>query len=615
MRRISPDPRLVSLVFALSAVTLILTLVAVPAPANEDTATVSADATSSTEATTVDTSPSTPPALPATRSATMVTASSETTVPDPSAPASAPATPNGRLVVIDPGHGGRYSNANANGLREKNVNLWIALELRDLLQNRGYTVVMTRETDRAVNLYDIPTWNYRSATDSWVWARDGVANGSLPKDDLQARAHLANSLGADLFISVHANGAARRTARGYETFASRRDALGVNLSRTVQRSVIEKTGFVDRGAKTADFYVLRWTNVPAILIEAGFITNPSDAALLKRPAFRTRIVEGVADGVDRWMATNPYRRIYTRVGGSNTSSFVASLTAAQFPNGAPVAVLASADSWSDVPGAASLAVSLGGPLLWTGANGVDASVSAALSSLAPERVVLVAKNGSVSVRAVTRIASAAGIKTKAVDTIGGVGAASISASLAESVGVGPAGHVFVASVSDTTTLLTAASVAASRRAPLLVARNGRLSTGSLAFIAANRASIRRIVLVGAASQVPTTVADGLPWRRYFSADAAALAASLNSAYHTERRANRLRPVVADPYSAPEYLSSSVRAAGMKAPVLPINGRVLPAKTREWITNRRSAIAGFEIHDATGAAPTLIDHQLRKSDYL
>ncbi len=175
--------------------------------------------------------------------------------------------------------------------------------------------------------------------------------------------------------------------------------------------------------------------------------------------------------------------------------------------------------------------------------------------------------------------------------------------------------MFVASAEDTRALQAAAPVAAFYRAPLLLAETGALHPSATAFLADNAASVRRVMLVGYASAVPTTVAQGLPHTRFSGSAFATLASALNASAYTDRRANRVRPVVADSRFGPEYLSSAVRAALLGQPLLPVEGGVLPAKTREWITNRRGAIGGFEVHDARSAVPRLVDHQLRKADHL
>ncbi len=232
----------------------------------------------------------------------------------PAAPAQAlePTTP---LVVIDPGHGGPYSNANANGLREKNVNLAIGLELRRILTARGYRVAMTRTTDRAVALGDISTWNWSSSAYLWRYGRDGRRGyvKGLPKDDLQARANLANRLGADVFICIHNNGSVRRSARGTETYASPRDRLGRALAARVLRRIVVRTGLPDRGSHSKDFFVCRWTNMPAVLVEGGYISNRADARLLASPTFRRRLSARYRRGTRRVVCgTGPSRPLSGR---------------------------------------------------------------------------------------------------------------------------------------------------------------------------------------------------------------------------------------------------------------------------------------------------------------
>ena len=287
-------------------------------------------------------------------------------------------------IVIDPGHGGPYSNANANGLREKNVNLSIALSLRKQLVARGYRVTMTRTTDRAVSLSNIPTWNWSSASGRWFFAADGVGGiqRRVPKDDLQARVDRANGAGADLFISIHNNGAASRSARGTETFASPRDALGRSLSALVHRRIVQRTGLRDRGARTSDFYVCRWANMPAILVEGGFISSPSDARLLKKasfPAARSpwasprESMRGSRGVRSPHASARQHRRRVVGGGGRLEQALPARSRHGRARR---------ADRWADAPGAArALAASLDAPLLWAGAAGVNTTTSAELKRL------------------------------------------------------------------------------------------------------------------------------------------------------------------------------------------------------------------------------------------
>lgn len=520
------------------------------------------------------------------------------------------------LIVIDPGHGGRYSNANANGLREKTVNLRISRMLRDELVARGYRVRMTRNSDRAVELRDIPTWNYRSKDGTWRFAKDGRRGyaPSIPKDDLQARVNYANARGADLFISVHANGAYSKRARGYETFSARRDPRGRSLSKVVQRAVISRTRLRDRGAKYADFHVLRWANMPAILVECGFITNRGDAWLLKQSWFRRRMARSMADGVDRWMKANPPRRLYPRVSGASATGFSESIARVGITTPTPAAVVARADDWASIPGAATLAVTLNAPLLLTSESELCTDTAQALNDLAPSRVVLIDAQGTPDETVTASFAAASSLSTEQITVIATDSPSALSALIASEAPIPGPRRVFIVDSGDTASMLAAAPVAALLRAPLLVAERGLLATSAAEYLVARSNTVAQVVLVGATTSLPTRIAGGLPVRRHAPASASDLLVTLNAAYTTRTVTTSSRPVVSNARSGPGFLVSAVRAARVRQPLIGVESRVLPTRTRLWITNRRSLISGFEVHDPDGTVPLLMDSVLRKVEY-
>ena len=204
-------------------------------------------------------------------------------------------------VAIDPGHGGadtgaiggipagtptgltpRVDDQGRTVLYEKDVNLDIAVRLQAGLQAAGARTLMTRTTDIG------------GGDRAWPTVRA----------DLKSRTDIANEAGAELFVSVH-NNALRATTSGTETFhyyyasgASR------SLAVLVQREMIAALGLPDRGVKSAGFYVLRHTVMPAILTESAFLTNPSEAVLLADPAVRQRIADAIARGVQRYASGN-----------------------------------------------------------------------------------------------------------------------------------------------------------------------------------------------------------------------------------------------------------------------------------------------------------------------
>lgn len=119
---------------------------------------------------------------------------------------------------------------------------------------------------------------------------------------LSERVQKANAADADLYISIHANafGTGWTSPHGIETYIhSSRPAKALAIAKMVQHELVLATGRRDRGVKTADFYVLRKTKMPAILIEAGFMTNQAEANLLKTNAYRQTCAKAIAAAIKK----------------------------------------------------------------------------------------------------------------------------------------------------------------------------------------------------------------------------------------------------------------------------------------------------------------------------
>jgi len=215
-------------------------------------------------------------------------------------------------IVIDPGHGGHDTGTIApNGLEEKNLVLDVAKRLGKLLETRlGADVIYTRQDDTFI--------------------------------PLETRTAIANQEQADLFISIHANSSDDPAARGVETyylnFTSSPEALEVaarenavseksihelqdlvkkialkekigesrEFAGDVQQSLhrglaLKSPGIRDRGIKKAPFIVLIGANMPSILAEISFISNPGDARRLETPEYRQRIAESLSRGVTKYI--------------------------------------------------------------------------------------------------------------------------------------------------------------------------------------------------------------------------------------------------------------------------------------------------------------------------
>lgn len=184
------------------------------------------------------------------------------------------------VIVIDPGHGGKdFGSESAVRATEKELNLKTAKFAAAYLQQMGYQVTLTRHSDYFVSL--------------------------------AKRASLANSCQADLFISIHFNSAPSQSAEGIEIFYFRPDAnrMRVNaskrLAQEVLNKIIEETAAKSRGVKDGNLAVIRETNMPAILIEGGFLTHPKERERILETAYQKRIAKGLAMGVREYIRHTP----------------------------------------------------------------------------------------------------------------------------------------------------------------------------------------------------------------------------------------------------------------------------------------------------------------------
>ena len=167
-------------------------------------------------------------------------------------------------VVIDAGHGG-FDRGGIPGqmVAEKEMTLDVAQRLKSLLAASGYRVVMTRDSDVFVPL---PT-----------------------------RVAIANSYGNAIFVCIHFNSAKRMGAGGIETYFYSRDSLP--LASAIHYYVAGGAPSSNRGVRRRGFYVLRKTTIPAVLVECGFLTNPTEAAYAQTASYRQKLAEEIAAGV------------------------------------------------------------------------------------------------------------------------------------------------------------------------------------------------------------------------------------------------------------------------------------------------------------------------------
>ncbi len=190
-----------------------------------------------------------------------------------------------RTIVVAAGHGGKDPGYQLGLQQEKKYTLLMAKTLKETLESAGFKVVMTRTSDVFV--------------------------------DVDEQAEIANRAKADLFIAVHYNSAPVVEAKGVETYSltpageistnggtpmpkspgHKNDLFNILLAHRVHKSLLQNTDFADRGMRRAGFMMLRNINMPGILIEGGFLSNPFDAQKIYHPVQRRKVARAVTDGV------------------------------------------------------------------------------------------------------------------------------------------------------------------------------------------------------------------------------------------------------------------------------------------------------------------------------
>src|SRR5947208_17015135 len=178
----------------------------------------------------------------------------------------APAFGQSRTIVVDAGHGG-FDRGGVPGQRisEKDKNLDVAQRLKAILQAQGYRVIMTRDSDVFIPL---PT-----------------------------RCAIANNYRGASFVSIHFNCASRVGANGIETYYYRPDSAG--LAASIHRNVVSISPSENRGIRRRGFFVLRRTSIPSVLVECGFLTNPTEGRLGLTANYRETLAQQIARGIKR----------------------------------------------------------------------------------------------------------------------------------------------------------------------------------------------------------------------------------------------------------------------------------------------------------------------------
>ena len=184
--------------------------------------------------------------------------------------------PSDRIIVIDPGHGGTQPGAiSVSSKKEKDFNLKVALKLDEKLRALGYNTIMTRNTDVTLGLYE--------------------------------RADIANAVNADIFVSIHANAHDNREIAGVQVLycpATKSDKKQIDqhpFAKVMMDALVKGTGAADKGiVQRPNVVVLRETKMPAVLVEAGFLSNAAEDKLLFTEEYQNKIVDSIIKGIEKY---------------------------------------------------------------------------------------------------------------------------------------------------------------------------------------------------------------------------------------------------------------------------------------------------------------------------
>ncbi len=178
----------------------------------------------------------------------------------------------GKIIYIDPGHGGRDPGATYKEIRESDINLQISKYLKEELEKNGATVYLTR-----IGNYDLSKNNARNHK----------------KNDLTARARLINESNCDMYISIHLNSDPSSTWNGMQIFYTNNNEKNKKIAETIKEQLKLKRKIKELN----NMYLFEKIKQPGILIEAGFISNPNDRYKLKQTEYQQELSKNITNGI------------------------------------------------------------------------------------------------------------------------------------------------------------------------------------------------------------------------------------------------------------------------------------------------------------------------------
>ncbi len=184
----------------------------------------------------------------------------------------------GKTIVLDAGHGGKDEGASSGQIKESKLNLILVKKLEKELISRGATVYLTRKDDNDLSTTTI----------------------NRKRSDLYRRAQYINKISPDMYISLHLNSSPSPSWRGLQIFYTNNNKENKEIALSLTNYLKEKLSNTREAKKDSTYYMYKHIKSPGVLIEAGFISNPSDNYLLRDEKYQNKLITLIADSIENY---------------------------------------------------------------------------------------------------------------------------------------------------------------------------------------------------------------------------------------------------------------------------------------------------------------------------
>ncbi len=191
------------------------------------------------------------------------------------------------VIVLDAGHGGvDGGKVSLTGTLEKDINLAITRKVQELLEQEGIRVILTRDSDDG--LYE-----------------ENVSNKKI--SDLKKRCQIMEEKKADFAVSIHQNSFTQESVAGAQVFYYDGSEEGKKLANDLQKNINEELGgnHTRKIKANSDYYLLRYSSCPCVIVECGFLSNPEEARLLETEEYQMQMAECIKKGILAYLSQNP----------------------------------------------------------------------------------------------------------------------------------------------------------------------------------------------------------------------------------------------------------------------------------------------------------------------